>query len=237
LLRQALLACVLLACVLLPGGGFEARADTPPNHGAILIVGPDMQLAARSVAGDAMTQPDWSRAAEQNLANGLDARLRASNRSFQFVDPSLLMQGRYGQLLRLHAIVADAALEATRRRGANGPRWSIGAGAQDLADGYHADYALILGGAGVYGSPPREVLALASNLRTAASAATGNVGAAASLGLHALRLGGGGRRMAASLIDLRSGDIVWIRQVSGGDPRTPEGAARLLRDLFRNSPL
>lgn len=234
MLRQALLACLLI----LIATGFEARADALPNNGAILIIGPDMELAARSAAGDAMSEPNWSRAAQQNLANCLERRLRASNRPFQFVDPLVLMQGRYGQLLRLHALVADAALEATRVRGQGRPQWSIGAGAQDLAEGYHSDYALIVGGAGVYASPPRDMLALASNLRTAASAATGNLGAAAALGLHALHLGGGGRRMAASLVDLHSGDIVWIRRVNGGDdPRTQEGAARLLRDLLKDSPL
>lgn len=237
MLRQILLACVaVLLPFLLAAWGVEARAEAAPYHDAILIVGPDIDLAARSVAGDAMNEPDWSRAARQNLTDCLDARLRAANRPFQFVDPSVLLQGRYGQLLRLHALVADAALEASRRP-ATGRRWSIGAGAQALADGYHADYALILGGAGVYGSAPREMLAFASNLRTAVSAATGNASAAAALGLHALRLGGDGRRLAASLIDLHSGDIVWIRQVQGGDPRTPEGAARQLRDLLRNSPL
>jgi len=56
--------------------------------------------------------------------------------------------------------------------------------------------------------------------------------------LHAFRLGGSGRRLLGSLVDLHSGDIVWIRQVNGGDdPRTPEGARRLVRDLLRNSPL
>ena len=234
MLRQAFLACI----VILAARGVDARAEAPPNRGAILVVGPDMQLATRSAAGDALTQPDWSRVAQQNIADGLEHRLRASNRSVQFVDPYELMQGRYGQLLRLHAIVADAALDATRRRGGGGLRWSVGAGAQDLATAYRADYALIVGGDGVYGSTPRDMLALASNLRTAAAAATGNASAAAALGLHALHLGGSGRRVLASLVDLHSGDIIWIRQVNGGDdPRTPEGARRLIRDLLRNSPL
>lgn len=234
MLRQAFLACV----VILVARGVDARAEAPPNQGAVLVVGPDMQLATRSAAGDALTQPDWSRVAQQNITDVLQERLRTSNRSFQFVDPNELMGGHYGQLLRLHAIVADAALGAAKRRGSRGLRWSVGAGAQDLATAYHAEYALILGGDGVYGSAPRDMLALASNLRTAASAAMGNAGAAAALGLHALRLGGNGRRMLASLVDLDSGDIIWIRQVNGGDdPRTPEGARRLISDLLRNSPL
>ncbi len=231
MLRQALLA---FAFVIAAGA---AHADAPSTHDAILIIGPDMQLAERSAAGEALTRPDWSRAARDHVAEGLATRLRASNRTFQFIDASALMQDRYGQLLRLHAVVAEAALKARGRRGA-APRWSIGAGAQDLADAYHADYALIVGGDGVYGSAPRDMLAFASTLRTAASAAIGNVGAAASLGLHAFGLGGGGRRMAASLVDLHSGDIIWIRQIdNGADPRSPEGAQRLIGDLLRHSPV
>ena len=228
----------LAGLAMLIAATLDARADAPSNQGGILVVGPEMQLATRSAAGDALTRPDWSRTAQQNVRHCLEDRLRASSRPFQFVDPRALMQGRSGQLLRLHAVVADAALDATRQRGAGRPRWSIGPGAQELADAYHADYALILGGDGIYASAPSEVIAFASNLRTAASAATGNASAAAALGLHALHLGGNGRRMLASLVDLHSGDIIWIRQLNGSDdPRTPEGARSLVRALLRNSPL
>ena len=210
MLRQAFLALALLIAA-----AAQARADAPSTHDAILIIGPDMQLAERSAAGDALTRPDWSSAAQRHVADGLATRLRGSNRSFQFISADALMEGRNGQLLRLHAVVAEAALGAKGRRG-SAARWSIGEGARELAGEYHADYGLIVGGDGVYGSAPRDMLALASTLRTAASAAIGNLGAAASLGLHAFRPSGSGRRIAASLVDLQSGDIIWIRQIDGG---------------------
>jgi len=217
-----------------------ARADAP-NGGAILVVGPDIQLSARTAAGDAMTRPDWSQTAQGNIRACLENRMRRANRAFQFETTNALLQGRSGQVLRLHAVVADAALNAQRQhRPPNAAqRWTIGQGARDLAADHHAQYALILAGDGVYASTSHDVLTLASNLRTAAAAATGNALAAAALGFHALRPRVGGPRILASLVDLQSGDIIWIRQIDNGpdDPRTPEGARRLIRALFRNSPL
>jgi hypothetical protein len=236
-LRQTLFACVV---VLLIAASSAARADAP-NNSAILVVGPNIQLSARTAAGDAMTRPDWSRAAQDNVRDCLEAHLRAANRPFQFETTSALLQGRSSQVLRLHAVVADAALNANRQRRAPSPgrRWTVGQGARDLAADYHAEYALIVAGDGVYASTSHDVLTLASNLRTAAAAATGNAAAAAALGFHALRPRAGGPRILASLVDLQSGDIIWIRQMddAGNDPRTPEGARRLIRALFRNSPL
>lgn len=233
MLRQAFLAFVM---VMVLGG--EAHADALPGHGGILVIGPDVQLSERSAAGDALTRPDWSQAAQQHITQSLQARLSEAHRTIQFVNEDVLLQGQYGQLLRLHALVADAALNAQGRRG-SAPRWSIGEGAQNLANAYHADYALIVGCDGVYGSAPRDMLAFASSLRTVASAALGNPGAAAALGIHAFHPSASGRRIAASLIDLHTGDIIWIRQADAGrnDPRSAQGARRLLGALLRNSPL
>jgi hypothetical protein len=71
-------------------------------------------------------------------------------------------------------------------------------------------------------------------------AAAGSAYSAAALGLRKLRGDGGGASyLRASLVDLASGDIVWIRQINADDddPRTPEGAAHLVDALLEHAPL
>jgi hypothetical protein len=151
------------------------------------------------------------------------------------------MEGRSGQVLRLHAIVAAAAINAQnndeRRAGASS-RWTIGVGAREIADTYHVDHALIVEGAGAYASAARNLMARVSDVQGLASAAAGNIYSAARLALRGFRREGKSY-VRASLVELDSGDIVWIREVDADDddPRTPKGAKRLVDALLEHAPL
>jgi hypothetical protein len=237
-----------LSAILLASGAFAHReahaqaAQAAANGGAVVIVGPDLHLYARTISGDLEIRDDWTRAAHDKIADALEARLQASARSFQFADQTASMEGRAGQVLRLHARVSAAALNAQQRddrhAGASS-RWSVGLGAREIADAYHADFALIVEGAGAYASRARDVMSAASDVHALALAAAGNAYSAAALGLRKLRGGDGGSYLRASLVDLASGDIVWIRQIDADDddPRTPDGAARLVDALLEHAPL
>lgn len=239
-----------LSAVLLASGAFahrEAHAQAPQaatNGRAVVILGPDLHLYARTASGDLDIRDDWSREARDNIAEALRERFRTTARSVQFADQGASMEGRTGQLLRLHARVSAAALNAqerdSRHAGASS-QWTLGVGAREIADEYDADLALIVEGAGAYASRARNVMSAASDVHALALAAAGNVYSAAGLGIRKLRGGGGASYLRASLVDLASGDIVWIRQIDADDddddPRTPEGARRLVRALLEHAPL
>lgn len=235
ILRQVLLAIALCASAAAQG---QSPAG-PSNAGAVVVIGPDVSLYARTVTGLEL-HADWSEAAHDNLRASLQRRFVAATRLYEFAEPASLMDGRTGQVLRLHARVSDAALFAQARRRGGGHRlWSVGPGAQTIADACHADLALLIEGDGAYASGARNAVSTAMDLQTMAAAASGNVLAAARLGVRALRGGGAGLRLRASLVDLRSGDIIWIKEIEAGDddPRTAEGAANLVQALLEYAPL
>jgi hypothetical protein len=235
----------LSALVAAPGvfADREAHAQTADVAiaGPLVIIGPDIRLYARTASGDLEIREDWSGPARDHVRNALEERFRASARSCQFADQTAAMEGRSGQVLRLHAIVSAAALNAQRhdeRRAGASSRWTVGVGAREIADTYGADHALIVEGAGAYASAARNVMARVSDVQGLASAAAGNIYSAARLVLRGFRQDGKSY-IRASLVELESGDIVWIREVDADDddPRTSKGAKRLVDALLEHAPL
>src|SRR5690606_6236013 len=78
------------------------------------------------------------------------------------------MTGRVGQLLRLNQAVGGSILQysygtplPTKKSGFD---WTVGAGAQEVAAAYQADYALFVTGAGSYASGGRVMTAVGLSL-------------------------------------------------------------------------
>ena len=91
-----------------------------------------------------------------------------------------------------------------------------------MADKMQADYALFLYARGEYASSGRQALAV---------------------GLAVLGGGGvstGGQAAYASLVDMRTGDIVWFNvafTTVGTDMRKPEGAKFMVETILKDIPL
>ncbi len=99
--------------------------------------------------------------------------------------------------------------------------WTLGEGAQELGRTYGADYALFTYGRGSWSSGGRKALFLL--------AAMGGIG-----------LQMGSQTLFASLVDLKTGRVVWFNVASASsndDMRTPEGARKLVQSLMKNAPL
>jgi hypothetical protein len=118
-----------------------------------------------------------------------------------------------GQSIRMNA--ADAW--PTKK---NNFDWTLGPGVGAFRDHYHGDYALF-----VY---------IHDSYTTAGRAAVMLAAAAFGVGLH------GGQQMGfASLVDLRTGRIVWFNQMSdqSGSLKEAKGAADTVKNLLDGIPL
>jgi hypothetical protein len=99
--------------------------------------------------------------------------------------------------------------------------WTLGEGAAALSKAYDADYALFTNGRGSYSSDGRKVAMVA-------------------MALVGQSLPTGSQRVFASLVDLKTGKIVWFNVDDAGadsDMREPGGAKRLVSAVLKDAPL
>jgi hypothetical protein len=101
----------------------------------------------------------------------------------------------------------------------NRQAYTLGEAVRALAPGIEADYAVFLHSRAQIESGG---LFMAKVL---IGAATGYVPATANF-----------RGTYISVVDLRTGDVVWLRGHNMGDPRNPQEAASILDQIFRDSP-
>jgi hypothetical protein len=168
---------------------------------------------------------DWSKAAEANLTQAIVENLKGRSHPFELFDPSESMQGRLGQLLRLNEAVGDS-VHFFEYGGPKLPTkkkfdWTLGDGVRILRQEKGADYALFVTGRGSYATTQRKLLSIGGLLL-----------------LQNVPLGK--QQVMASLIDLRTGRLVWFNLTTAGpgdDIRTPDGARDLSRSLLEDIPL
>lgn len=220
-------ACLLVAaCTTSNNTKTAMQVTAPPPGSTVLLVQPDVELSVLTAVGLSEPRADWSQEATTNLQSALQASLAGDSHTFRVVDPETAMGGRTGQLMRLHEAVGASIL--TFDYGlyklpthAAGFDWTLGEGARALAEEYDADYALFTFARGNYASGGR--------------VATVVVMAALGVGMPM-----GGQQMFASLVDLRTGQIVWFNFAVAGahaDMRSTEGATTLIDEMMKDAPL
>jgi hypothetical protein len=196
----------------------EARAEKP----RILLLAPDVKFYALTASGLPEAQADWTEAARLNFAKAIVAEAEARNADLVVRDDELTeLESRYS---RLHGAVGETVLvnHFVMKLPAKDGRfdWSLGPGVQELRESSDADYALF-----TYYRDYR-----ATGGRVAMS-----IFVAALTGV-ALSMGGQGG--FASLVDLKTGDIVWFNKVDAGigDLRDPGGAKTVVTNLVKDLP-
>lgn len=220
----ALLA--LGACASSQPKTFTGQFTPPPAGSRILVMTPDVQLAVLTAAGLQEPREDWSRSARDNLATAIAAHAAAEGHTPSALDPTTAMDGRVGQLIRLHDAVGTSILAInyfqvnipTRRENFE---WTLGPGTQEIATAHNADYALFITARGSYSSAARQA-------------------AVVGMALLGVGLPMGGQQAFASLVDLRTGNVIWFNVVTaapGEDMREPEGAAEVAARLMEDAPL
>lgn len=213
---------LLAACAVTNTSTFSGQYTPPPANSRVLVMTPNVELHILSAAGIPEPREDWSVSGRDNLATHIAAFVQAESHTASALDPTTAMEGRVGQIIRLHdavgvSLMQRAALPTQRDRF----EWTLGEGVQELGAAHDADYALFVGAYGTYASAGR---------------------VAVMIGLAALGVGVplGSQMVYASLVDLRTGNVIWFNTViaaPGQDMRTPEGAQSLVRSLMQGAPL
>jgi hypothetical protein len=204
----------------------ELRRSSP--HPAIVLMPLDVELMEMDVGGVLEPKPEWTAAARRFITDEVraqKARLGYDIREYsEEFARTAEEQELVDQLIKLHAVVGKAIrqnrkpLQHLHSLG-DKPQWSLGEEVRVLRERTGADYALFVHVRDSYASEGRKLVMIA--------------GAALKMGLM-----GGIQSGFASLVDLRTGDIVWFNQLgrATGDLRSREPAVESVKVLFKDFP-
>ena len=204
--------------------GFAFPKEGPVR---ILVFRPEVRVGEQSTGGMNEPNADWTTNARKNIAEALDkAQVARANE----IKPMPELEGDDGKLLAdyraLFRAVADAVVQHKLFAGNRLPtktetfNWTLGSGVSRLGEIGGGDYGLFLFTNDSYGSAGRKAAQVVGLL----------FGAYIPSGVH---IG------YAGLVDLKTGELVWINAdvAMGGDVREVEGATKRVGQLLEDFPV
>jgi hypothetical protein len=234
---------ILVAAALTLPACVETRqfADldfTPPQGNyKLLVMRPDVSVGSVTTGGMVEPRADWTEQARTNLINALRTQQATRGGNVLILERRDSLPGvepeTVAELERLHYAVGQSIalhrylgryLPTKRGKGLD---WTLGQDAVRLGQRTGMDYALFLYAEDSFASTGRialQVLGVAGCF----------------VGFCAPNIGGGGQFAYASLVDLKTGEVVWFNVVQTGsqiagvkmsDIRTPQGASQLVDRL------
>ena len=209
----------------------DVEFSPPQGDYKLLVMRPDVTVGSVTTGGLVEPRADWTETARAKLLTALRAQQAARGGNVLVLDRRDSLPGvdaeTIADLERLHYAVGSsialhrysgAYLPTKRNKGLD---WTLGEDAVALGRRTGYDYALFLHAEDSFASDGRVVLQV--------------LGAAGCfVGFCAPNIGGAGQFAYASLVDLRTGEVVWFNvlqagsQIAGikmGDIRTDAGAA------------
>ena len=216
----------------------DVEFSPPQGDYKLLVMRPDVTVGSVTTGGLVEPRADWTETARAKLLTALRAQQAARGGNVLVLDRRDSLPGvdaeTIADLERLHYAVGSsialhrysgAYLPTKRNKGLD---WTLGEDAVALGRRTGYDYALFLHAEDSFASDGRVVLQV--------------LGAAGCfVGFCAPNIGGAGQFAYASLVDLRTGKVVWFNvvqtgsQIAGikmGDLRTDEGAAQMVERLL-----
>ncbi len=212
---------------------------TPPQGNyKLLVLRPDVSVGSLTTGGMVEPRAEWSDEARANIIAALRAQQAARGANLKIIEHRNGLAGVPEQELadveRLNFVVDEAIVEHKYlgdylpTKYGRGLDWTLGSDAVRLGRESGYDYALFLHAEDEVASGGRVAL--------------GVLGLAGCVvGFCAPNVGGAEQLDYASLVDLKTGDVVWFNvvdaasQVPGikfGDLRTPEGAQQMVERLL-----
>lgn len=204
----------------------------PQGSYKLVVMRPDVAVSRITVGGKLQPRSDWSTTAHDHIQQSLRdfAQARGSDTRLVITPADAgLDEAALVDLERLHGAVGATILEfkftdfgrlPTKRRSFD---WTLG----ELATGYGAksgyDYALFIHARDSFSSNGRNTLQVASFVGCMLDT------------FACLYVPNGGQQVAfASLVDLRTGNVVWFNALHSpvGDIRTPKGAETMMKKLL-----
>lgn len=230
----ALLAALVIGLgIAAPAAAQEKSGMKPgfvlkPGTARVVVMRPSIKVGAQSTGGLFEPNADWTDQARENIGRALaTAQGGLGNTVVDYVEPAGADHARIAEYQELFSSVASSVITYQFFRGNRLPtkkregqfEWSLGDGVGKLPGLQGADYALFMTTEDHYGSTGRKVLQL--------FAAFANVPVTA--GVH---------KGYAGLVDLRTGELVWLNADGqmGGDVRETDGAAKRVGQLLEGFP-
>lgn len=216
-------AFLLTACATATNVQQIEKLDSVGDSPRLLLMPPDVRYYLITAGGVSEPHAEWTQAAQANFAAAMQDFATEMGTDLIVLDDDDLTREEM-RYRALHSAVGQTVL--TNHFGSmklptkDGQfDWSLGPDIRSVADDKGADYALFVFYRDEQASGGRVALAVL------AAAAGGYASAGAEYGF-------------ASLVDLRSGDIVWFNVVNAGsgEMRNPDGARTAVRALFRDIP-
>lgn len=215
----------------------DVQFQPPQGNYSLIVMRPDVQVGSVTAGGLVEPRAEWTEQARANLLRALTQQQATRGGRTMIAETRGSIPGMspeaVADLERLHSAVGNSiALHKylpgnelpTKRRGID---WTLGEQAVRLGRATGMDYALFLYAQDNFASSGRVALQV--------------LGIAGCFIGFCAPQGGGGQTAYASLVDLKSGDVVWFNvlqtgsQLPGigfGDIRTPEGSAQMVDRLL-----
>jgi hypothetical protein len=209
--------------------GFELTADSGKK---ILLLRPKVSVGAQSTGGMFEPNAEWTDKArkyieaalikrQETLGNVIVMPPEAYGEQALAVEEHTNLFGAVASAVVNYQFFAGNRLPTKKRDNKAGIfDWSLGEGVKDLPGAKDADYALFIYNKDAYGSTGRKILQVVALL---------GPGIAVKSGEH---LG------YAGLVDLKTGDLVWLNAdaAMGGDVREEDGAEKRVAQLLEEFP-
>jgi len=201
------------------------RLESVTESPRVILMPPDIRYYLLTASGLPEPRADWTKAAQENFTSATTDFARSIGTDLTILDPDDIGETEIAYE-QLHSAVGMTIL--THHFGmtklptkGNGQvfDWSLGSDISSLAERHDADYALFVYYRDYQASGGRVAFAIL------AAAAGGVVPTGSEHGF-------------ASLVDLRSGDVVWFNVVGagGGELREEAGATAAVNTLFKDIP-
>lgn len=203
-------------------------------EGSVVLVEPDIELTLMTAGGMQEPRREWSDTARRLYPEAVGRLLSGTGTERKpdfLIGDDVLPESRIGQLVRLNQAVSvsiavytrPGSYLATKNRRMD---WTLGPGVSELREATGADYALFTYLRDSYASEGRQAMRVLGFL---AGAAMGSL----------VDIGGGQQLGVATLVDLRTGQVVWFNLIAKqtGDLRDAEGAEKTVARLLYGLPL
>ena len=215
----------------------DAYFKPPQGDYELLVMRPDVTVNSLTTGGMAEPRADWTEQARTNIIAALKAQQSETGGEVLVLERRNELPGvpaeTIADLERLHAAVGNSIalhkylrVELPTKRG-RGLDYTLGSDAVELGRKTGYDYALFLHAEDNIASTGRTALQV--------------LGVAGCFIGFCAPSGGANQSAYASLVDLKTGEVVWFNvlqtgsQLPGvtfGDIRTPEGAAQMVERLI-----
>jgi len=218
-----LLSAVFAGCAATQNVQQIDRLESIKDDPVVLLMPPDIAYYLITAGGVPEAHAEWTEAARTNFSVAVQDYAESIGTELVVMDdddmsPAEISYSKLHEAVGFTVLINHFGMQTLPTKNKQFD-WSLGPGVAEFAEEYDADYGLFVFYRDEQASGGRVAFAVLA-------AAAGRT------------VSTGGEYGFASLVDLRSGDLVWFNVVGAGsgELRDPEGAHAAVATLFRDIP-